>query len=242
MKNPVTDKLLKAILKSIKPVPGKARIEFLKDYYHRISGQDCADKDVTFFYQAAMFHYKLAQKRRKDQVLISINNLTLDGLAGQDGAPIVIRGTLDEDGGRLSHIIGQSSGSNVIDIISSSYVELRDFELSFVDGVANNSVDLIKFAGMGEASAMTAGGVMIGQEAPEKSRGAVLGTYSLMGAAGIMVLTFIGGLLFDQVGKSAPFTMMGCINLVILIVAFVMRRSAIRETKMQESVKDVQSG
>ncbi len=78
MKNPVTDKLLKAILKSIKPVPGKARIEFLKDYYHRISGQDCADKDVTFFYQAAMFHYKLAQKRRKDQVLISINNLTLD--------------------------------------------------------------------------------------------------------------------------------------------------------------------
>ena len=84
-------------------------------------------------------------------------------------------------------------------------------------------------AGMGEASAMTAGGVLIGQEAPALSRGAVLGTYSLMGAAGIMVLTFTGGLLFDHVGRTAPFTMMGCINLVILAAALYMRRLALRE-------------
>ena len=56
---------------------------------------------------------------------------------------------------------------------------------------------------------MTAGDVMIGQEALDKSRGAGLGIYNLMGAAGIMALTFIGGLLFDHLGKSAPFTMMG---------------------------------
>lgn len=80
-------------------------------------------------------------------------------------------------------------------------------------------------AGMGEASAMTAGGVLVGQEAPAKSRGAVLGTYSLMGAAGIMVLTFAGGLLFDHVGKTAPFTMMGCINLLVLAGALWLRRS-----------------
>ncbi|WP_146156027.1 hypothetical protein, partial [Enhygromyxa salina] len=81
-----------------------------------------------------------------------LDNLTLDGLAGQEGAPIVIRGTLSMAGERLSHVIGQSSGSNVIDIISSSYVELRDFELSFVGGTTGNGVDLIKFGGMGEAS------------------------------------------------------------------------------------------
>jgi len=59
-----------------------------------------------------------------------------------------------------------------------------------------------------------------------------------MGAAGIMVLTFIGGLLFFHLGKSAPFTMMGCINFVILVAAFMMRRSAIQETEMWEPVKD----
>jgi len=91
-------------------------------------------------------------------------------------------------------------------------------------------------AGMGEASAMTAGGVLIGQEAPIKSRGAVLGTYSLMGAAGIMVLTFTGGLLFDHVGRTAPFTMMGCINLVVLAAALWLRRSAMREVKQQVPV------
>jgi len=83
--------------------------------------------------------------------------------------------------------------------------------------------------GMGEASVMTAGGVLIGQEAPARSRGAVLGTYSLMGAAGIMVLTFIGGIIFDNIGKTAPFTMMGCINLVILVAALYLRRAAMRE-------------
>jgi len=79
-------------------------------------------------------------------------------------------------------------------------------------------------AGMGESSAMIAGGVLIGQEAPAKSRGAVLGTYSLMGAAGIMVLTFVGGILFDRLGRTAPFTMMGAINLLVFIGAWVLRR------------------
>ena len=95
------------------------------------------------------------------------------------------------------------------------------------------------FAGMGEASAMMAGGVLIGQEAPAKSRGAVLGTYSLMGAAGIMFLTFIGGQLFDKVGQTAPFTMMGCINLVILSAALLLRRSDQRKASQQIPVKDI---
>ena len=68
-----------------------------------------------------------------------------------------------------------------------------------------------------------AGGVLIGQEAPAKSRGAVLGTYSLMGAVGIMLLTFVGGILFDRLGRTAPFTMMGCINLAVFAAALILR-------------------
>ena len=81
-------------------------------------------------------------------------------------------------------------------------------------------------AGMGESSAMIAGGVLVGQEAPAKNRGAVLGTYSLLGAMGIMVLSFIGGQLFDHVGKTAPFIMMGFINLIVLCSALYLRQTA----------------
>ena len=81
-------------------------------------------------------------------------------------------------------------------------------------------------AGMGESSAMIAGGVLVGQEAPAKNRGAVLGTYSLLGAAGIMILTFVGGQLFDLVGKTAPFIMMGFINLIVFCGAFYLRHTA----------------
>jgi len=97
-------------------------------------------------------------------------------------------------------------------------------------------------AGMGEASVMMAGGVLAGQEAPARSRGAVFGTYSLMGAAGIMSLTFLGGILFDKVGKTAPFTMMGIVNLAVLAAAFVLRQQAMRELKRQTPIEDTQSG
>ncbi|NND35762.1 MAG: MFS transporter [Gammaproteobacteria bacterium] len=97
-------------------------------------------------------------------------------------------------------------------------------------------------AGVGESSAMIAGGTLIGQEAPAKSRGAVLGTYSLMGAAGIMVLTFTGGILFDQVGRTAPFVMMGFINLAVLVGALWLRRADRRKAAAIGPPSDVQPG
>ncbi|MGI9342146.1 MAG: MFS transporter [Gammaproteobacteria bacterium] len=87
-------------------------------------------------------------------------------------------------------------------------------------------------AGMGESSVLIAGGTLIGQEAPAKARGAVLGTYSLMGAAGIMILTFVGGFLFDKVGKTAPFIMMGFINLAVLTAALLLRNAENRKAAL----------
>jgi MFS family permease len=81
------------------------------------------------------------------------------------------------------------------------------------------------FAGMGESSVLVASGVLIGQEAPARDRGAVLGTFSLLGAAGIMLLTFTAGVVFDLVGRTAPFIMMGCLNCVIVLLALSMRLS-----------------
>jgi MFS family permease len=78
--------------------------------------------------------------------------------------------------------------------------------------------------GMGEGSAMVSSAVLVGQEAPADGRGAALGAASLMGALGIMLLTLAGGFLFDEVGRTAPFTMMGLINFAVLAAALVVRR------------------
>ena len=89
--------------------------------------------------------------------------------------------------------------------------------------------------GMGESSAVVSGGVLVGQEAPARSRGAVLGTYSLMGATGIMLLTFAGGIVFDRVGQTAPFTMMGIVNGIVLFAALILRQ---REAAAPRTVPD----
>ncbi len=79
-------------------------------------------------------------------------------------------------------------------------------------------------AGMGESSVLVAGGVMIGQVAPPEYRGAVLGTFSLFGAVGVMILALAGGYLFDAVGPGGPFIMMGIINFVVVAATYIVER------------------
>ncbi|MCK6372078.1 MAG: MFS transporter, partial [Gammaproteobacteria bacterium] len=53
------------------------------------------------------------------------------------------------------------------------------------------------FVGAGEMGANISATSLIGKEAPERGRGAVLGLFSLFGAVGIMVVGLVGGWLFD---------------------------------------------
>lgn len=77
--------------------------------------------------------------------------------------------------------------------------------------------------GIGEASAMVAGGVLIGQEAPAKIRGAVMGTFSLMGAGGMLFIVFVGGYAFDYLGRTSPFLLMALINFSVFLAALSVR-------------------
>ena len=96
--------------------------------------------------------------------------------------------------------------------------------------------------GMGESSVMVAGGTMVGQEAPAKSRGAVLGTFSLMGALGMMLLTLAGGIIFDRIGRTAPFIMMGVVNALVLFAALALRRSESVARERQAAGQAAQPG
>ncbi len=71
--------------------------------------------------------------------------------------------------------------------------------------------------GIGQGSAFFGSGLLIGQEAPAKKRGAVIGVYSLCGAAGILLITALGGRLFDMFSPKAPFILMALLYCILLL-------------------------
>jgi MFS family permease len=85
------------------------------------------------------------------------------------------------------------------------------------------AIPFIALLGMGQVSCFSCAQALIGQEAPEKERGAVLGTFGLFGAAGIMIAMAIGGWLFDNWMYAGPFVLVGVANAVIVALALLVR-------------------
>jgi len=81
--------------------------------------------------------------------------------------------------------------------------------------------------GIGQISVTLASNTLVGQEAPSEFRGAVVGTFSVFGAAGILFVTSVGGRLYDGVGPAAPFVMIGLLNGVLALAGlWLWRRRA----------------
>ena len=64
---------------------------------------------------------------------------------------------------------------------------------------------------------------LIGQEAPVRERGSVIGVSAFFGACGILVATSVGGLLFDTFGPKGPFLLICFTHSVILLGAIFVR-------------------
>ena len=77
----------------------------------------------------------------------------------------------------------------------------------------------------GEISIIITNVAIAGDQAPQASRGAVIGLLGVFGGIGIAMATFLGGELFDAVSVTAPFAMMVMLNMVIIIWAVIVRRS-----------------
>lgn len=80
--------------------------------------------------------------------------------------------------------------------------------------------------GAGQLSALFSSQGLVGQEAPEKERGAVVGVFGFCGAVGILFATGVGGRLFDSIAPAAPFVVMGIANMILLIWSIVVRLKA----------------
>ena len=74
--------------------------------------------------------------------------------------------------------------------------------------------------GIGQISAVTASQTLIGQEAPLAYRGSVVGMFSMFGAAGILFISSVGGWVFDAIGQTAPFVLIGLANAILCVAAY----------------------
>ncbi|MGD8274604.1 MAG: MFS transporter [Thiohalocapsa sp.] len=77
--------------------------------------------------------------------------------------------------------------------------------------------------GIGQISVFLAAQSLIGQEAPQNQRGSVLGAFNISGAIGILIITAVGGRLFDAVDPRAPFVVVGSINVLLVFASLYVR-------------------
>ena len=102
-------------------------------------------------------------------------------------------------------------------IIAFTLVAIGYTSFGLMDDPFSNSIILpAVILGMGETSTIIGANALIGQSAPAAVRGAVLGSFALCGAMGILIATSIGGRVFDLFAPGAPFVQMGIINTLVL--------------------------
>ena len=66
-------------------------------------------------------------------------------------------------------------------------------------------------------------GSLIGQEAPVRERGSVIGVSAFFGACGILIATSVGGILFDAFGPKGPFLLICSTHALIFFGALYVR-------------------
>ena len=87
------------------------------------------------------------------------------------------------------------------------------------DPLSNWIYPCAALVGMGEMAALLSATSLIGAESPEQGRGAVMGVFSMFGAAGIMGVGLAGGFLFDSWRPTGPFALVAGANIVLLFAA-----------------------
>jgi predicted MFS family arabinose efflux permease len=94
------------------------------------------------------------------------------------------------------------------------------------DPSTRSALPMIVLLGIGQISAFAGAQTLIAKEAVDATRGSVIGMFNAFGAVGILISTFVGGILFDRVGPHAPFNFVGLLTLGLIVAAVIVRRKA----------------
>ena len=113
--------------------------------------------------------------------------------------------------------------ARVFDLVE-LYIPANPFA-SLANNVVPAAVLFSILLGIGQISVTQACATLMGQESPPETRGSVVGTFSVCGAAGILFVTSVGGRLYDGIGPAAPFILIGVLNGVLgLCAVWIWRR------------------
>ena len=95
--------------------------------------------------------------------------------------------------------------------------------------------------GAGEACVVVSGPALVGQEAPARIRGSIIGLVGMFGAVGVLIHSKIAGLLFDVWMYQAPFVYMAGFNAILCVAAIVVRvkygrsKGAVHESEVRDA-------
>ncbi len=92
-----------------------------------------------------------------------------------------------------------------------------------VDPMPGSGLIFYILIGIGQISVYLAAQSLIGQEAPMAKRGSVLSAFNIAGAIGILLITAVGGRLFDGIDPRAPFVLVGIINILLFFGCILVR-------------------
>lgn len=117
------------------------------------------------------------------------------------------------------------AGAFALALIGYGWVGMQD------DIVATAAIPALIMLGVGQSSTVLAATILLGQEAPREVRGSVFGLQAFFGGLGILAISWAGGLLYDHVAPSAPFTLVAAANgAIALWAAWVYLRSRSAQT------------
>ncbi len=180
--------------------------------------------------------YATAFVARSDMVIIGAFTIAWGTVAGQelglDTATSVQRGT-------IMFVTAQSAGllwtpvmGYLMDRFNRITITALGAGISFIafsstifiaDPFDNAYLPLFALLGIGQISFFFSSQALIGQEAPVKARGAVIGAFGTCGAIGILFFSIVGGRLFDSWQPAGPFVLVGCAALIILVASIFVR-------------------
>jgi MFS family permease len=83
---------------------------------------------------------------------------------------------------------------------------------------------LIGLIAAAETAIVVFGQALLGEQTPADLRGAAIGVFSMCGSLGVLILAFAGGVLFDLVSCAAPFAMLGAVNVIAGVAAWMVWR------------------
>lgn len=152
--------------------------------------------------------------------------------AGMDSAAAVLSGTLIFVIAQVSALVWAPILGPIVDridrvtalAICMALAALGNLGvLALDDPLARHGLIFFILLGIGQISVYLGGQSLIGQEAPVRERGSVLGAFNVAGALGILLITPIGGYLFDQIDPRAPFVVVGVINVLLTFASIYVR-------------------